>query len=364
MDRGNRNINLDALRVFAILGVITLHLVGGLNTLQLSEANRFVVNLLLAITYTSVNIFGLLSGYLKIDRPHHYASIIKIVLETTFWCFLITATCIIFFNVRSVGDLVKYAFPFLGDRLWYITCYFFVFLCAPFLNLLANKLSKSDYLKLLVVLGVLMSLITTVCFKDFFHVVNNGYSAGWLMYMYLIGGYFKKYGFWKKASKGKAFLILCLSVISVIGSKYIIEIMRTKLNIGSERSWQLYYYNSPLTLLNSVCAFYLFATGNWKNNGFGKVLTWISTVSLGVYIIHAHPYSLDHVLIGENLTWVVNSNPLVTLIILIVSILGICLFLGVLEWIRMKLFSICGIDRWIKKVGKKLDKVLLIEEKA
>jgi peptidoglycan/LPS O-acetylase OafA/YrhL len=29
MERGERNINLDALRVFAILGVITLHLVGG-----------------------------------------------------------------------------------------------------------------------------------------------------------------------------------------------------------------------------------------------------------------------------------------------------------------------------------------------
>ena len=362
MERGERNINLDALRVFAILGVITLHLVGGVNTLQLSTGNRIVVNILLAITYTAVNLFGLLSGYLKIDRPHHNAAIIKIILQTAFWCFLITAICVMFLGVRSPGDIIKYAFPFLGDRLWYITCYFFVFMCAPFLNLLANKISKSGYLKLLIVLGILMSMITTVCFKDFFHVVSNGYSAGWLIYMYLIGGYFKKYGFWDKASKGWFLLILCVSVIAIIASKYVIEFLQTKVSIGSDRSWHLYYYSSPLTLLNSICIFYLFVTGRWKNNGFGKVLTWLSTVSLGVYIIHAHPYSLDHVLIGENLTWTVNSNPLVSLIILIASILGICLGLGVLEWLRLKLFSVCGIDRWTKKVGEKLDKVLAIEE--
>lgn len=318
--------------------------------------------MLLAITYTSVNLFGLLSGYLKIDRPHHNAAIIKIILQTAFWCFLISAICAIFLGVRSTGDIVKYAFPFLGDRLWYITCYFFVFLCAPFLNLLVKKLSKYGYQKLLIVLGILMSIITTVCFKDFFHVVSNGYSAGWLIYMYLIGGYFKKYGFWDKASKGKVLIILCLSLITVVASKYVVELLQTKVSVGSERSWHLYYYSSPLTLLNSVCIFYLFATGNWKNNGLGKVLTWISTVSLGVYIIHAHPYSLDHVLIGENLAWTVNSNPAVTLVILIVSILGICFGLGVFEWIRMKLFSICGIDRLSKKVGERFDKVLAVEE--
>jgi len=158
--------------------------------------------------------------------------------------------------------------------------------------------------------------------------------------------------------------ILCVSVIAVIASKYVIEFLQTKVSIGSDRSWHLYYYSSPLTLLNSICIFYLFVTGRWKNIGFGKALTWLSTVSLGVYIIHAHPYSLDHVLIGVNLTWTVNSNPLVTLVILIASILGICFGLGVLEWIRMKLFNVCGIDRWTKKMGEKLDRVLAIEEKS
>ena len=343
MSLQNRNINLDALRVFSIIGVVTLHLVGGVNTLQLSAGNRFVINVVLAITYTAVNLFGLLSGYLKIDRPHHNASLIKIVLQTAFWCFLIAILCILLAGQRSAGDLIKNAFPFTGDRLWYITCYCFVFLCAPYINALAEKISQSAYKKLLITLAVLMSLITTLCFKDFFHVVSNGYSAGWLIYMYLLGGYFKKYGFWNKFSKSKALIVLSISICAIVASKYVLEIILSKVGLNTDRSWILYYYSSPLTLLNSICIFYLFVNGSWKDNAFGKVLTWLSTVSLGVYIIHAHPYSLDHILIGEKLTWVVKANPILTLLIMIVSIIGICFGLGIIEWLMR--FAVSG-GRW------------------
>jgi len=359
-----RNIGLDAARAFAILGVIALHVGGGINTLQLSTENRIVVNVLLAVTYTAVNLFGLLSGYLKIDKPHHYSSIIKIIVETVFWCVLITIFCALFANQRSIGILIKNAFPFTADRLWYISCYLFVFICAPYLNALAERMTQLGYKKLLISLTVLMSLITTVCFRDFFHVVSNGYSAGWLMYMYILGGYFKKYGFWNKASRMKAYLLLCIGVTTIVVSKYVLEIILTKVGMNVEKSWILYYYNSPLTLLNSICLFYLFVNGKWKGNVFGKVLSWISTVSLGIYIIHAHPYSLDNILIGENLTWVVNDNPILTLLIMVGFILVICLGLGVLEWLRMKLFIISGIDMVTKKIGEKLDKVLAVEQKG
>lgn len=363
MEGIKRNVNLDVLRVFAILGVITLHFVGGVYTLQLSQGNRIITNILLAITYTSVNLFGLLSGYLKIDRPHHNASIIKIILQTAFWCFLITAICFFIAGQRSLTSIISNAFPFVRDRLWYITCYLFVFLITPFLNKLAERFTQSGYKKLLILLASLMSVVTTVCMRDLFHVVSNGYSAGWLLFIYLLGGYFKKYGFGSKTTRPKVIVLLIISLCLVVVSKYVIEMIAPKVGLSVSKSLLLYYYSSPLTLLNSVCIFYLFAAGNWKNNGFGKVMTWVSSVSLGVYIIHAHPYSLDHVLIGENLTWVVKDNPLITLLIIVGSIIGICFGLGALEWFRVKLFKVCGIDRWTKKMGEKVDRILAIEQK-
>lgn len=363
METTKRNVNLDVLRVFATLGVITLHLVGGVDTLPLNQSNRIITNILLALTYTSVNLFGLLSGYLKVDRPHHNASIIRIVLQTAFWCFLITAICFIVAGQKSVTNIINNAFPFIGDRLWYITCYLFVFLCAPFLNLLVEKLSKSCYRKLLIIFAVLMSVVTTVCVRDLFHVVNNGYSAGWLVFMYLLGGYFKKHGFDNISSRPKAIVLLIVSLCLIVTSKYVIEIIAPKISLSGSKAWLLYYYSSPLTLLNSICVFYLFANGNWKGNCFGKVMTWLSNVSLGVYIIHSHPYSLDYILIGENLTWTVKDNPLITFLIIIGTIIGIYFGLGVLEWIRMKLFRVCGIDGWTKKMGEKLDRVLATERR-
>lgn len=359
---GERNINLDALRVFAIFGVVTLHLVGGVNTLELTQGNRLVVDILLAVTYCSVNLFGVLSGYLKIDRPHHYSSLIKIILQTIFWCLLITLICAVFFKQRTLWELVGNAFPFINDRLWYITCYFFVFLCAPYLNLTAKHLTQKSYKLLLLSLAVLMSLIPTFCLRDFFHVVNSGYSAGWLIFMYLLGGYYKLYGFGKWLSGVKAALIFLMSNGAVVLSKYVFEVLLQKIGLGTGASMIFYYYCSPFMVINSICILYLFVGISLKQNIIGKGITWLSSVSLGVYIIHAHPYCLDNILIGENLTWIVRDNPIFTLLICVIVILVIALFTGFLEQIRMVIFKMCSIDKLVKVLGSKMDKLLAIKD--
>lgn len=359
-----RNINLDALRVFAIMGVITLHLIGGVDTLELTKGNRLLVNILLAVTYCSVNLFGLLSGYLKIRKPHHYSSLIKIILQTIFWCFLITIICAVFFNQRTLWELIGNAFPFINDRLWYISCYFFVFLCVPYLNLTVTHLTQESYKRLLLSLVVLMSFIPTFCLRDFFHVVNLGYSSGWLIFMYLLGGYYKLYGFGKWITKVKALVIFLMSNCAVVLSKYIFEIILQKMGMRISASLLFYYYCSPFMLINSVCILYLLVNISLKQNIIGKGLTWLSGVSLGIYIIHAHPYCLDHIFIGENLKWIVQDNPFFTFLICVVVILAIALFTGFLEQIRVIIFKICGIDKVAKKLGSKLDKLLAIEMRS
>lgn len=354
----NRNLNLDALRAFAIFGVVTLHVLGGVETLDLNNGNRLIVNILLATTYCSVNLFGLLSGYLKIDRDNHYSSLVRIVFQTVFWCFVIAIICAIFFGQRSPFALLRNAIPFIGDRLWYIPCYCFVFVCAPYLNLIASRLPKRDYKIFLILLAVLMSFVPTFLLRDYFHIVNNGYSAGWLMYMYLLGGYFRKNGFSDKSSKAKAGMGLVICIALITASRYVIELLMSKVGITANVSLQLFYYCSPLTLLVSLLFFYLFVTANINNRIISKILSWVSKVSLGVYIIHAHPYSLDYLLVGDNLNWVVFRNPLVTLVVLICVISAIVLGTGLLEQFRMIIFKALGIDRAIKNIGKRLDKVL------
>lgn len=328
----------------------------------MSRENRLIVTVLLAITYCAVNLFGLLSGYLKIDRPHRNASLISLLSQTFVWCFLIAVVCAVFFGERSAGAVIRNTFPFTVDRLWYITCYCFVFLCAPYLNLLVSQLTQKTYKAMLIILFILMSLIPTFLLRDYFHVVNQGYSGAWLVYMYLIGGYLKKFGFRKKRKSNKVFILLLLCVCILVASKYVFESILLKIGLNADKAWLLYYYCSPFTLLISVCFLYLFTNISIKGGILGRCFTWISKAAFGIYIIHAHPFSLDHILIGENFKWVIQDNGIVTFLLLVELIIGIVVFLGVLEHARALLFDFIGIEKVIMKMGAKIDALLNIEE--
>ena len=79
-----KDIKLDLIRVLAIVGVVTLHVAEGVNLDKLGTIYKVIIYLLLATARCSVNLFGLLSGFLKIDRQQHHSSLLRIVFETVF----------------------------------------------------------------------------------------------------------------------------------------------------------------------------------------------------------------------------------------------------------------------------------------
>ena len=260
-------------------------------------------------------------------------------------------------------DFLLNTFPLLSDRLWYISCYFFVFMCAPFLNLLAKRLTQSGYKKLLVVVGFLMSIIPTLFMLDPFHAAGSGYSAGWLMYMYLLGGYYKLYGFGSFFTKKKSVALLVISISIMVISRYGLTFLRNVLHpvlgIGPLINTSILFdpYNSPLVLLNSILVFFLCVhMKGIKHYWVEKPIKWLSSVSLGVYIIHSHPVVLDHVLTAEKMTWAVHTNPLLTVAILLGVTLAVLLLTGIMEQLRMWLFKVSRIDRGIRKLGVQIDK--------
>ena len=320
-----------------------------------------------AIARCSVNVFGLLSGYLKIDRKQHHSSIIRILAETFFWCLVIAIVSAVFFGQNSPSLFVLNFFPILNNsRLWYITAYFFVFMIAPYLNLLSQRLTQSSYKKLLIILTILMSVIPTVVMLDPY--ASHGYSAVWLVFMYLLGGYFKKYGFNFRFKKSTMFFVLLISVSIMVASLYGLQKFVAPHFSGSKIIFDgtilFDYYNSPLVLLNSIIVMYLcVCISEIKNTVVSNVLIWISDVSLGVYIIHAHPFVLDKILTGKMLSWAVFSNPVLTVAVIIGIVFFVILTTGILEQLRMILFKVSRLDNCINKVGNKFDKLLYVEQK-
>lgn len=364
-----RDLRLDLVRVIAVLGVVTLHVVGSTSGLEQNKISLIISDLWLGLAHCSVNLFGLLSGYLKIDRKQHNASGLKILVSTLFWCLVMAFLGAVFFHKTSVQDILVNIFPFLANRLWYISCYLFVFLCAPFLNFLANRLSRKGYKRLLLILAVLMVIIPTVFMVEPFGVVNKGYSAGWLIFLYLLGGFYKKFGFSHRMTKRICGIVLVLSVILMVVSKYglmfIRNVLHSMFGIGGLISASILFepYNSPLVLLNSVLILYLCVNSRGiKSNAFGKTIKWISTVSLGIYIIHAHPLVLDCILTDTNMNIFIHMNPLIVFIMLCGIIIGVAIFCGLLEQIRIWIFRFCNINNLLGKLGKKMDSLLEFED--
>ena len=62
-----------------------------------------------------------------------------------------------------------------------------------------------------------------------------------------------------------------------------------------------------------------------------------------------------------NLKWAVYANPLLTALMLLGLTTGVVLATGVLEQFRMIVFKLTGIDKLMKKIGNKIDSVIIVE---
>ncbi len=191
------NYGLDFLRVLSMLSIICLHIVnaGGGYTNSNSYIVNFVWTVFYVIIVSSVNVFAMLSGYLYVDKKViRNRNIVNLLLTIAFYYIVITACYYTgFAKAINPKELLLGIFPPFFGKNWYWVCYLIMFFCIPYLNLFINNISKNTHQKLLMVLFVLLSIVPTLGFTDFFKT-SNGYSPWWLIYCYLIGGYIKKSG--------------------------------------------------------------------------------------------------------------------------------------------------------------------------
>lgn len=164
---------------------------------------------------------------------------------------------------------------------------------------------------------------------------NDGYSTIWLMILYLIGGYIRKYG---QGENGKSarFLVGYFAMVGLTWlSKLFIEILTLHF-LGEVRAGNyLISYKSPTILLAAVCMLLFFE--KIKISPLGrKVIIFLSPMAFGVYLIHTHPlvftYLMKDRFIGYTaLPWMVE----------ILAVLGTAVIINVIcyaiDFIRLEL---------------------------
>lgn len=360
-----RSANLELLRILSMAMIITLHylLQGGvLEAAPLGSLNYYIVWVAEALCYVSVNCFVLISGYFLVTSRFKWKRFLELIFQVLFYSIAIYLVFCLAgvseFQLRSL--LSGYLFPLTHGQFWFITAYLALYLIFPFLNILIHGLTKTKYLKLLLVLFVLFSFIPTVFFfSTDIMGIKGGYSLGWFVFLYLIGGYIRLYRVEKKNAKGKNLLLYFAMTAAVVFAKVAQQVLLPKLLGTQTEYWDFYRYNSVFVLIGSVALFLFFLKISIKKESASRWICAISSVTFGIFLIHTHYVTREW--IWDDLLKpyeYADSNWLV--LHLVGSVVVVFVACGLLEKLRYYLFRLIRFDLLLEK----LINVLSFIEKA
>lgn len=204
---------VDLLRIIACFLVIVNHTN---STIFLSSTPQDL-SWYISLTYffiskIAVPIFFMISGYLMLNKTDSWPKAFKRFLRIA----LVLISCAVVYNIYfyfinhtvvSLWDMVKNILlvhktsP--SNALWYLYAYLGILLMMPFLQKMANAMSKTDYHIFFIFSGFFSGILPILChYSDLFAFNDNLYIplfSGYLM-MLFIGSYFARFNI-KKPGK-------------------------------------------------------------------------------------------------------------------------------------------------------------------
>lgn len=342
-----RLYGIDLFKALAMFLVVVLHV----NTLGTAfdssapgSAQWWLTDGMMTAAYCCVDCFALATGFLMAERAFRPGRILSLWLQVAFYA--VVTTVVWYFAVPGavgIKDIVSAFFPVLTSKYWYFSAYFVLFFFMPFINAMLHALDKRARAALLAAVFVFLSLLPTFRPLDVIPL-SAGYCFFWLAALYIIGACIKLDRLYERAS-GKTFVLLYFASIAVM--------LLWQLVFGAE-SETLISYVSPTVLLCSVallCAFCRLQVGE-SFKGAAKLL---SSTSFGVYLIHISPFILANY-IADSFAFIAGLDAALVIPCELGCAAAIYAVCTLIEFLRQKLFALCGIDRLADIVGRRLDR--------
>lgn len=325
-----RNSNIELLRIISILMVVISHYsVHNCieNSLLPLGINRFLLEIF-SLGNIGVILFVMITGYFMIENKNE-GRVIKLLVLYMQVLFYSLGVYLIFtlfgYEVFSIKELIKYMFPFIFCRYWFVNAYIILYLLSPFINKFLNDLIKKDYLKYLLLLLVLFSILPTFTKMNFY-----GNEIIQFILFYSLGAFFKKYP--DNIFKNKKFnwLTLVISVILLLLSVVVIDMLENYYSFDYIDSIYFFSRNSSLAILFSVSFFNLFIN---KKMYYSKFINTLSSLVFGIYLLS------DHNIVRKFLWFDLLNNAKYVLsnyfiLHFIFSILLVFIICGIVEFVR------------------------------
>ena len=340
MDNKGKNYGIDALRILSMFMVVVLHIfnAGGVLGATGRFTSQYEVGWLIQnATFCAVDGYALISGYVWVNAKYRYRNIMELWLQVVFYTVTITALFAVF-SPSSVSLLswLKALFPVMFNQYWYFSSYFALFLFIPLLNIIIQKAEKKQLLIYIVIILFFFGVLQILFFSNAFGT-NEGYSAIWLMILYLVGGYLGKYGIGKNVRTVKFLIGYLIAVCLTWLSKLCIELLTLRI-LGEVRAGNYFIrYESPFIFMAAIFLLLFFA--NLKiSNFWKKIIGFLSPMAFGVYLIHVHPLVFLGIL-KEGFTEYASLPWVLEILAVLGTAAVIYLICSLIDFIRLQLFK-------------------------
>lgn len=359
-----RNTGINLFKLFSMFMIALLHVLGmgGIIGAAAGTSSYYPVYLMQNAAFCAVNCYALVSGYLMLGKKIKPSRITELWFEVFFYSVSISAIMMIVYrDLFSARNIVYAVTPIISNQYWYMTSYFMMYLFVPMMNKFADAANKKVFTA---TIGVILVLTTgSLMIKQDGFRLNDGYSPIWLMVMYLVGAYMKKFNVGAKMKKWLALLLyvissLCSFILCVFSKKLL------KIMLGNDISYLS--YTSPFVVLSAIFLFIFFSKLKFGKKT-EKLINYITPAALGVYLIHTHPLVFNK-LMKDIAMPLVNHGTAAMIFGSVAMALAVFIICIVIDILRIQLFRLIRINALCKKLDEvfnsKKRKTIEIEEPA
>ncbi len=359
MGQSVRHTGIDFLRMLSMFFVVMLHVLGNGGVLGSSPwlSGQYGTAWFLEIlAYCAANCFALISGYVGVKAKFRWSRLLNLWLQTVFYTLGI-AFAFTLLKPEAVTDVswVKLIFPVTASQYWYITAYAGMFFFIPFLNLIIEKAERKSLKAFFVVVFIFFCLMPCILRQSPYGLAG-GYSMAWLIVLYLMGGYIRKYEIAKRITRKAALLLFFASTTLTWVSKLIIEIVTYRKLGHAEYGGIFVSYLSPMIVINAAALLCLFAQIDFQSKIARNIVFLLSPAALGVYIIHLHPLIWDSVITGCGQSFAA-YHPLKMAACVVGMAFIIYMCCSVIEIIRIRLFRLLRVHVLCQRFDLLLNKM-------
>lgn len=327
---------LDFIRLISMFLVVLVHNLGQGGVLEWTVQNgsRFSFITFYGIenvAIVAVNIFALLTGFLSGKKAIKINRVVDLYFEVLVLSILSLVIYSLFMERTSFSIVLKTFTPVFSGTFWYFNAYIMLTVMSPILAVGMSKISNE---KLAIFTFGIVLISTSVGFirPDF---LSNGYSALWLIVLYVVGELIRRN--------------MQLLLLFKTNQLFAVFLLMVALSLGMEfifpgHAFKFTSYTSPFVFVESMAVFLMFIRIKIRSSMVRKMLESLANVSFGVYII-------DSSLPVYSLTLHNSFVPLLTtfsvwqssLIILLVSMIMFFAFLF-LSYLRFVFFKITKLN--------------------